>query len=603
MPDFCLLPKHIDELKERYRTGALDLDALARLSSADRRAALAEIVGDANAQHTNALFESKLLLQNQKKGLETWIKQTTTGKAQRDLLSRVARMDRVLEPGAGDPFLEDLARQKLGFGVTMEEAGKITELSRDVADARTANDWDRYVDARVAFREYTGPLIHPNIAGAGDASAAYVRAGALSWPTTIVKLTSVALSRFVTTPLEDIAALGVRRALPKLAKGAARYDVSGGVAVRAEAAAQAAAWTDGLIDAGRLLQNKASRLDLMFGGDNTVAHKWYEYFGSVHGALKEPIKRAEFARSLYRRTAEAAERGENVKDLGVRLRLSTEAYLDGQRAISMQDNVVTSAWNAGMRRLEQPDKVTGKPSQLGTFLSVALRMDTPVMKAPTNIVIEASDYIGGLLTGSSRAAWEYAHGIEDLKPVERDAIVRQISKGAVGAAVMALYFFKSDNVEMGGFHSTGEKRSASDVPVEAMRVYGQDVPKGLLHNPVFAAANFAASIQRVAERTGSDATGVANATAAAAFGLLSELPILNTAEDAVKLVRDEGSKAGIGAFADKKIASMLVPGVIQWTAKTIDPEPKREPSGLVENLEANLPGLRETVPTHKRKRK
>lgn len=602
-PSFCLIPKYADELRERIASGKLNLAELAKMSSEDRHAALAEVVGEANAEHVNAAFESKLLLENQKKGLETWVRQATEGKPElrRDLLARVQRMDRVLQPEDRAGFLADLAKQKLGFGVTMDEAGKITELAKAVSDARTANDWERYLDARMAFREYVDPLRTP---AKGLSPADYVRAGALSSPKVFAKLSLVALSRMATTPLEDAVAVGVRRAMPRLAEGAGRYDVGADEAVKAEAAAHAAMWTDGMIDAGRLLKNKASRLDLQFGGDNAVAHKWYEYFGSLHAAIKEPIKRAEFARSLYRRTAAAAANGEDVNNIAVKMRLATEAYKDGQRAISMQDNVVTSAWNSGLRRLEQPDKETGKPSPVGKFLSTALRADTPVMKAPANIVAEANDYIFGSLAGPGRAAWSYFKGVEDLKPVERDAIIRQISKGAVGAAIMTLAYFKRDQVKFGGFYQAGEKRKASDVPEGALRIGDVTVPKQLMEHPIFQAANFAASMGRMVDRQhATDASGLMNTAAAAEFGLLDEVPVIHTAEDATRLVHEEGTKDGLGELASQKTADLATPQIVQWAAKATDDAPKRAPTGLAEHIEADLPGLRENVPTKKRKAK
>jgi hypothetical protein len=162
--NFCLLPQYADALAERIKTGALNVADLAKLSSEDRRAALADVIGDANAEHVNAAFESKLLLQNQQKGLETWIKQTTKGKPeiQRDLLARVARMDKVLDPKDADGFLADLAKQRLGFGVTMEEAGKIAELAKATSEAKAAmeNGGDRmdYGRAKVAFSNYVSDL-------------------------------------------------------------------------------------------------------------------------------------------------------------------------------------------------------------------------------------------------------------------------------------------------------------------------------------------------------------------------------------------------------------------------------------------------------------
>jgi hypothetical protein len=138
--NFCLLPKHADELARRINEGELDVAALARMSSAERRGAFADIMGDANAQHVNAAFESKLLLKNQQKGLETWIRQATDIKpdVKRDLLARVERMDRVLQPSDANGFLADLAQQRLGFSVSQEEAGRIAELAKAAADEKPA---------------------------------------------------------------------------------------------------------------------------------------------------------------------------------------------------------------------------------------------------------------------------------------------------------------------------------------------------------------------------------------------------------------------------------------------------------------------------------
>jgi hypothetical protein len=163
-PGFCLLPKHADAFLEKVKSGAFDPAALAAMSSAERHAAFAEIVGEANATHVNATFESKLLLKHQQQGLQTWVKSVTGLKPeiQRDLLARVNRMDRVLEPAQMDAFLADLAKQRLGFGVTMEEAGRISELAKGVTEARTALETggDRldYGRARVAFANYVSEL-------------------------------------------------------------------------------------------------------------------------------------------------------------------------------------------------------------------------------------------------------------------------------------------------------------------------------------------------------------------------------------------------------------------------------------------------------------
>jgi len=161
---FCLLPQYADEFLDKVKSGELSGETLASMTSAERHAAFAEIMGEANASHVNASFESKLLLKNQQAGITRWIENAKdlTPRAKRDLLARVERMDKVLQPADETKFLADLAKQRLGFSVSMEEAGKITELAKAVSDAKTAMEQggDRmdYGRARVAFGNYTSAL-------------------------------------------------------------------------------------------------------------------------------------------------------------------------------------------------------------------------------------------------------------------------------------------------------------------------------------------------------------------------------------------------------------------------------------------------------------
>ena len=161
---FCLLPKYADELKAKFASGELDVRELAAMSSAERRGAFASIVGESSAEHVNASFESRLLLKHQNEALTRWVKSVSDVKPEvkRDLLSRVQRLDRVLEPKERAAFLEDLAKQKLGFGVTMEEAAKISELAKSVQEAKaalaTGGDRMDYGRAKVAFSNYVGDL-------------------------------------------------------------------------------------------------------------------------------------------------------------------------------------------------------------------------------------------------------------------------------------------------------------------------------------------------------------------------------------------------------------------------------------------------------------
>ncbi len=165
MPNpFCILPQHADAFLDKVKSGELAPDKLAKMTSEERRAAFAGIMGDAAAEKVNASFESRLLLKSQQKAITEWI--SKAGKlapdVKRDLLSRVGRMENVLDPKTSTGFLADLAKQRLGFGVTSEEAANIVKLAKDASDAKaaiaTGGDRMDYGRAKVAFGNYTSEL-------------------------------------------------------------------------------------------------------------------------------------------------------------------------------------------------------------------------------------------------------------------------------------------------------------------------------------------------------------------------------------------------------------------------------------------------------------
>lgn len=129
---FCLIPKQVQEFKLALKDGRINPEKLSKMSSNDRRAFLEGIVGKENAKQVNSLFESKLLLKNQKAGMINWAKKVggISPQTKRDLISRIERMDNVLNPADELPFMEDLANSRLGFGVTEQEAKNIFDLSQ-----------------------------------------------------------------------------------------------------------------------------------------------------------------------------------------------------------------------------------------------------------------------------------------------------------------------------------------------------------------------------------------------------------------------------------------------------------------------------------------
>jgi hypothetical protein len=142
MAKFCLIKQTIDDFKKALKNREIDPTKLAGLSSLERRAFLEKYVGKENAQQVNALFESKLLLKNQKAGYITWAKKVSgiTPEVKRDLLSRIERLDKVLDPAEEEQFLQDLASTRLGVNITQEEAKTISDLSNKITEAKEGFD-------------------------------------------------------------------------------------------------------------------------------------------------------------------------------------------------------------------------------------------------------------------------------------------------------------------------------------------------------------------------------------------------------------------------------------------------------------------------------
>lgn len=136
MAGICLPKPVVDKIQSNLKTGDLNVAKLAQMTSVERRKYLSKLVGEGNATFVNKEFETKLLLKNQKRGFDTWVRNLTNVKPEvkRDLISRIAKMDTLLSPADSKLFLKDLVEYKLGFSVKASETAKIIKMSRKVQE-------------------------------------------------------------------------------------------------------------------------------------------------------------------------------------------------------------------------------------------------------------------------------------------------------------------------------------------------------------------------------------------------------------------------------------------------------------------------------------
>ena len=137
---FCLPVEIADKFLDKLKSGEIDPSKLSQMTSDKRRDLFKTMMNEESAQATNALFESKLLLKNQKRGMVNWAKQVSGLKpeAQKDILAKISKMENILKPENEKAFLEDLASHKLGATVTSEEASKIVDLASEVSKQKEA---------------------------------------------------------------------------------------------------------------------------------------------------------------------------------------------------------------------------------------------------------------------------------------------------------------------------------------------------------------------------------------------------------------------------------------------------------------------------------
>lgn len=170
MSNICLPKASLDKFKQALVSGKINPEKLVAMTSEERHALFEAVVGKGEAKWVNASFESKLLLKNQQQGMLTWAKKLTgvTPEVKRDLITRISKLDHVLNPAEEKGFLKDLASTKLGLDVTVQEAKKIAVMSSKLqelegkrrADGTFPSETDRmaYGRGKVAMASHLAEL-------------------------------------------------------------------------------------------------------------------------------------------------------------------------------------------------------------------------------------------------------------------------------------------------------------------------------------------------------------------------------------------------------------------------------------------------------------
>jgi len=149
----CLTDEGIRKLKKAFRDKEIDPNKLLAMTSAERRAFFDKFLSTEQAKTVNALFEKKLLLVNQEKGLVAWAREITgltteqkQAASQKIKDAYAEKRRRKFNPAENESFLNELTAdiygKKYNADVSLEEAQTITELGQDMIEAEAKRNVD-----------------------------------------------------------------------------------------------------------------------------------------------------------------------------------------------------------------------------------------------------------------------------------------------------------------------------------------------------------------------------------------------------------------------------------------------------------------------------
>lgn len=469
---------------------------------------------------------------------------------------------------------------------------------------------------------------------AGQIAVKYGRQAKLASITVIGKLAAAGLTTAAMKPITEGAGKFWSTILPTIAK---KSIVEGSVSrskmleaaektgsVKNFAQAYARAAFKGMEDASKELNIKKggqSDLSALYGKNpiGKLPAEAAEFFGHVHSAIKAPIKRFAWEHSYAKRVAKGIEMGIDVTDPVVDAKNRLDAYKDGERAIFMADNKVSSIYETAVKSLENSKSSTSRA--VGNLARILF----PFVKVPTNIVLSSGRYAFGLIPGISKLAQVGSatalkmagaeklagmihKGMGKLTPEESDIVLRNLKHGSVGGMALALGFFNPNVI--GGYYQPGEKRDPSDVEADQVG----KLPIWMTEHPIFQAMQIGSTFRRLLDAHEDKDNKVPASVLGTAAGIAENIPL---AEGAKQITEALNSDQKMTKLLSGLIKGEIEPAAIQQLATITDTEngaavsfnpenqTKRRPEKgegftehLKQDLELGIPGLRKNVPEY-----
>jgi hypothetical protein len=458
---------------------------------------------------------------------------------------------------------------------------------KELSLKRLQNEFERKL---LKYEEQKKPVWAKVLQGTSEAAKGLAITGYHS----LEKILGFDLAKMVTTPIEEFTGAAVSM-LPGMKPKEGSLESGGGT-------------TQGLIkyykgllkgaaEAPKVYKTGLSESEELFGKVRPNVARWYDWFGGrLHAALKHIPFTAQEELYRYRglANAEKASPGSSKNDL-VRAAIYKAAYEKAQSAKLQEANNVADAINGYFRKLEQIDPKTGRSSVAGNVVSTIVKtfITKGIIKTPANYFKQVMRGIFALpVEVPFRLGRAYWNGIDNLTATESDAIYKAFKVGGIGFAA-ALYGYidsfkdKKDRV-LGGYYQSGRKEGDGDTKWGTIRINGH-VFHYISHNPVTEIMQFGSTVGRVQQalmKKTDMPTAVATGFAKSLIAMLGNAPVSGPI---MRLGQPNANPV-------QEIAGGLVPALIANIAADTDEGAKRKPTTIKQQIEYNIPGLRQNIP-------
>jgi hypothetical protein len=421
---------------------------------------------------------------------------------------------------------------------------------------------------------------------------------------TMAKLAAYSATKVPTMLATEAVGRGLSK-LPYLRQIAGKAPSESGATVGQSARAIAKGLTQGFSDAYKTLTTGESDLKAAFNTRPQEPRQWWQFYQILHEAIKSPLRRTAFELSLAKRVEHAALNGADVTDPLVRIALGTDAYIDSDRALLLENNRLSSAIRSGFKQLERPDKKTGRVPFAGKAAATVGRVQFPILTVPLNYAKQEIGSAFGLVSGSAKARLAFKEGIDKLDPKEADQILRHLKYGTIGGALLLYGFYDGwkhgANGTFGGYYLPGEKKKPTQAGIGGVRLGGHNISGLFLHNPLLAVGQLGHTIGAVAHskfsKNDHDNKGITVGTVAGLMGIVNDSPLGQNATYLSQL----GTPREIPYAVGEQLKGLVAPQMIQEIALYTDRDANgnlinRKPRTITEHVESGIPGLRQNVP-------